>query len=118
MATGVFQCPACNEWISVGVKECRFCKNPITEQTAQHVALQQADQDRVDRKKAHLRAMLIGGGMFVLGIAITVGTFVWASMGSSGGRYVITYGFVVFGAINFFRGLVGWINNRAPLVRR
>lgn len=116
MATGVFQCPACKEWISVGVNECRFCKSPITEETARLVSTQQADQDREDRKKAHLRAMLIGAGMFVLGIAITVGTFVWASTG--GGRYVITYGFVVFGAINFFRGLFGWLKNRTPLVHQ
>jgi hypothetical protein len=61
--------------------------------------------------------MLIGGGMFVLGMVITVGTLAWASMGSGGGRYVITYGFVIFGGINFFRGLIGWLNNRTPLVR-
>jgi len=118
MATGVFQCPACKEWISVGVNECRFCKNLITEETARLVSMLQADQDRVDRKKAQLRAMLIGAGMFVLGIVITVGTLAWAAMGSGGGRYVITYGFVVFGAINFFRGLIGWLNNRTPLVRQ
>jgi hypothetical protein len=38
-------------------------------------------------------------------------------MGSGGGRGVITYGLVIFGGINFFRGLVGWLNNRTPLVR-
>lgn len=117
MATGVFQCRNCKEWISVGVNECRFCKSPITAEVAQGVMLEQADQDRVDRKKAYLRAMLIGGGMCVLGIVITVGTLLWASMGSGGGHFVITYGFVIFGGINFFRGLIGWLNNRTPLVK-
>jgi hypothetical protein len=118
MATGVFQCRACKEWISVGVSECRFCKTPITQETANAVMLEQADQDRVDRKKAYVRAMLIGAGMFVLGIAITVGTLALASMGSGGGRGVITYGLVIFGGINFFRGLIGWLNNRTPLVHQ
>lgn len=117
MATGVFQCRACHEWISVGVNQCRFCKAPITQEVANAVMLEQADQDRVDRKKSYVRAMFIGAGMFVLGIAVTVGSLALASMGSGGGRYVITYGLVIFGGINFFRGLVGWLNNRTPLVR-
>ena len=114
MATGVFQCPACKEWISVGVNACRFCKSPITREIAQHVLLEQADQDRVDRQKAYIRAMFIGAGMFVLGIVITVGTF---ALVAGGGRFIITYGLIIFGPINFFRGLIGWLNNRTPLVR-
>ena len=117
MATGVFQCPNCKEWISVGVNQCRFCNSPITEETARAVALEQADQDRVDRKKAYLRAMLIGAGMVALGLGITVGSVALASMGNGGGYYFITWGLVIFGAINFFRGLMGWLNNRTPLVK-
>jgi hypothetical protein len=69
MATGVFQCRACKEWISVGVSECRFCKAPITQDVANAVMLEQADQDRVDRKNSYVRAMLVGAGMFAVGLA-------------------------------------------------
>jgi RNA polymerase subunit RPABC4/transcription elongation factor Spt4 len=117
MATGVFQCRNCKEWISVGVNECRFCKSPITADVAQAVMLEQADQDRINRKNAYVRAMMIGGGMFVLGLVVTVGSIALATMSSSGGYYFVTYGLVVFGAINFFRGLIGYLNNRTPLVR-
>jgi hypothetical protein len=117
MATGVFQCCACKEWISVGVSECRFCKAPITQDIANAVMLEQADQDRVDRKNSYVRAMLIGGGMFAVGLIITIGSIALATMSSGGGYYFVTYGLVIVGVINFFRGLVGWLNNRTPLVR-
>ena len=117
MATGVFQCRACKEWISVGVSECRFCKAPITQDVANAVMLEQADQDRVDRKNSYVRAMLVGAGMFAVGLIITIGSIALATMSSSGGYYFVTYGLVIFGAINFFRGFIGWLNNRTPLVR-
>lgn len=117
MATGVFQCRNCKEWISVGVTECRFCKSPITRDMALDVMQEQADQDRVNRKNAYVRAMMIGGGMFALGIVVTVGSIALASMSSGGGYYFVTYGLVIFGAINFFRGLIGWLNTRTPLVK-
>ena len=117
MATGVFQCRNCNEWISVGVNECRFCKKPITQATADAVMLEQADQDRVDRKNAYVRAMFVGAGMFAVGLIITVGSIAFAMMSSGGGFYFVTYGLVIVGIINFFRGLIGWLNNHTPLVR-
>jgi len=117
MANGVFQCRACKEWISVGVNECRFCKTPITQDVANAVMLEQADQDRVDRKNSYKRAMLIGAGMFAVGLIITIGSIALATMSSSGGYYFVTYGLVIVGIINFFRGLIGWLNNRTPMVR-
>lgn len=112
MGSGVFQCHNCKEYISVDAKECRFCKTPITAEVAQANAQAAAEENRVDRQKQHVRQMLIGVGMVVLGIAVTAGTFFLASMQEGGGHYFITWGLVVFGAINFFRGLVGWIGDR------
>ena len=112
MGSGVFQCYNCKEYISVDAKECRFCKTPITPEVAQANALAQAEENRLEQQKKNVRAMLVGLAMVVAGLAITAVTFALASMQEGGGHYFITWGLVVFGGINFFRGLAGWIGNR------
>jgi hypothetical protein len=47
--------------------------------------------------------MLIGGGICLLGLVITIGSCLAA--GEGGGRYYIAYGAIIWGAIQFFRGL-------------
>ncbi len=47
--------------------------------------------------------MLIGGGLAVAGIVVTLYTYSAASEG--GGRYVVWWGAVIFGGIQFFKGL-------------
>lgn len=47
--------------------------------------------------------MLIGGGLIVLGLAITIGTYAAASDG--GGYYLISYGPIIYGVIHFFKGV-------------
>ena len=47
--------------------------------------------------------MIVGGLVCLLGLAITIGTFMASADG--GGRFTIAYGAVIFGAIQFFRGL-------------
>ena len=55
-------------------------------------------------KRAGQRNMLIGGLVCVVGIVITLGTLAAASS-PGGGRYVIAWGAIAWGAIQFFRGL-------------
>lgn len=64
----------------------------INLQKARKKALQQAGQ----------RDLLIGAGVCLLGIVITVATF---SAARGGGTYVVAWGAIIFGAIQFFRGL-------------
>ena len=47
--------------------------------------------------------MWIGGAICVIGIVVTVGSCMAA--GEGGGRYTIAYGAVIWGAIQFFRGM-------------
>jgi hypothetical protein len=47
--------------------------------------------------------MIIGGLVCALGLVITLGTLAAAS-GPQGGGYVVAWGAIVFGAIQFFRG--------------
>jgi len=47
--------------------------------------------------------MWIGGAICLIGIIITVGSCMAA--GEGGGRYTIAYGAIIWGAIQFFRGM-------------
>jgi hypothetical protein len=49
------------------------------------------------------RNMAIGGVVCVIGVIVTVATYAAAS-GPGGGRYIIAWGAIVFGAIQFLRG--------------
>ncbi|MEX2459548.1 MAG: hypothetical protein WD770_11265 [Actinomycetota bacterium] len=75
----------------------------------------------LDRHRAQERAaaarrafvrMWIGGAVAVIGILVTVITYSAASSGSGGGRYVVAWGAIVFGALAFLQGLVEWRKNR------
>jgi hypothetical protein len=66
-------------------------------------------------KQAGQRNMLIGGLVCVAGIVITIGTLAAAS--DSGGRYIIAWGAIVWGAIQFCRG-VGQSSQASQLSER
>jgi hypothetical protein len=51
------------------------------------------------------RDMAIGAVVCIVGLVITLGTYAAASGSSSGGRYVVAWGAIIFGAFQFLRGL-------------
>jgi hypothetical protein len=55
-------------------------------------------------KAAGLKNMIYGAMWCIGGIAVTVFSH-QAAAGAGGGRYVVAWGAVVFGAIQFFRGV-------------
>jgi hypothetical protein len=55
-----------------------------------------------DNRAEGKRNMIVGGLWLVGGIAVTVFTY---NSARSGGSYVITWGPMIFGGIQFFRGL-------------
>ena len=57
------------------------------------------------KKEEGSRNIAIGAIICLVGIVITVGSYSMASSGSGGGRYMIAWGAIVWGAIRFFRGL-------------
>jgi predicted anti-sigma-YlaC factor YlaD len=105
----VFQCPSCKEFIATDAKTCRFCSTPISEEVALAQAQAQAEENRIYRRKKYARHMLSGGGLAALGLAITIGTLVAATVSEAGGHYVITYGLILVGGGDFLYGLVGWL---------
>ena len=106
----VFQCPKCNEFIATDAKSCRFCSTPIDAQSAQVAADAQDVENKRYRRKQYARHMLIGGGLFALGFAITAGTYMAAASFEGGGNFVITYGLMLAGAGDLLYGLVGWLS--------
>jgi len=65
--------------------------------------VQQADGMKNERQVAGRRHMIVGGIVCAVGITVTAATYSAASEG--GGNYVVAWGAIVFGAIQFFRGL-------------
>lgn len=49
--------------------------------------------------------MLVGGASFIIGTLVTI--FTYTSAISTGGYYVVAWGAIIFGAIQFFTGLSG-----------
>jgi hypothetical protein len=66
--------------------------------------LDQGPEYRQALKSAGQKNMAIGGIIAVIGLVVTLATFA-AATGEQGGRYVIAWGAVIFGGIQFFRGL-------------
>lgn len=72
----------------------------------------QSSEGRRVLASKYARHMLYGilwalGGTIVTGV-----TFVAAASSPSGGRYIVAYGAIVFGIVDFFRGLFGWFKYR------
>lgn len=76
--------------------------------------------------RAGLRDMCVGAAWAVGGIVVTAITYARAASSSGGGHYFVAWGAILFGALQFFRGLVALVGSRqqrapqisaAPLVR-
>lgn len=57
-------------------------------------------------RRRGLIQVLIGAVIFVIGLAITIGTYHAASTSSSGGTYFVAYGPMIAGLIAVVRGLI------------
>ena len=53
-----------------------------------------------------LRNMAIGGVICLIGILVTVGTYSAAASSRGGGHYVVAWGAILFGGIQFLKGLI------------
>jgi hypothetical protein len=58
-------------------------------------------------KKTGLNNMLIGGGFFVVGLIVTIASY--SSASSGGGTYYLCWGAIIFGAVQFFQGLIQFL---------
>ena len=67
------------------------------------------DAVRKMRREKYKKRMLRGLAWTIVGAVITCGTYVFAD--SLGGKFVLLYGALIFGIIDFVAGLFGWIYN-------
>jgi hypothetical protein len=92
---------------------CPSCMKPFAEATPEEA--ERAEFERQQQMEIRAQAskrvndgarrdMLIGGVVFLFGTGLTVLTYVGAS-GSGGGTYVVCWGAILFGLIQFFRGV-------------
>jgi hypothetical protein len=103
----IYQCPHCKEYIASDATYCRFCKAPMDPNVRAQAVEKLAQDNKRERRRDATKHMLIGAGLFVLGVAITAGTY---TMASEGGSYVITYGLVISGAADFIYGGYMWLS--------
>jgi hypothetical protein len=61
------------------------------------------------RREKYKKRMTRGFLWTVAGVVITCGTFMFA--GQLGGKFVLLYGAIIYGLIDFVVGLIGWISN-------
>jgi RNA polymerase subunit RPABC4/transcription elongation factor Spt4 len=105
----IFQCPRCKEYISSDAEVCRFCKTPIDAETKRVAAIAQAKENRIYRRNQYLKHVGIGALLFIGGLVITVGSYTIAASGGGGGHFLITWGLMVSGGLDFLYGLVGFL---------
>jgi len=67
--------------------------------------VERANRTKDERRVAGRRHMIMGAVVCVIGIVITAWSYTVAEEGG-GGSYVVAWGAIVFGAIQFVRGLV------------
>jgi len=66
--------------------------------------VEQANRTKDERRVAGRKHMIMGAVVCAIGITVTVASYSSAEEG--GGSYVVAWGAIVFGAIQFFRGLI------------
>lgn len=63
------------------------------------------------RKKAAKKSMLYGALWCVGGVIVTVGTL---ALAKGGGSFIVAWGAIIFGAIQFIKGLVDFVRSSLP----
>ena len=84
--------------------EQRLIEQGLPAEAASTVVQNLLDARSTAYKQAGRRNMLIGGLVAVIGLVVTIWSYS-AAAGAGGGKYVVAWGAIVFGAIQFFRGV-------------
>lgn len=92
---------------AVAAAHSAFANNPAITQSPPQPAISQSSQ--TESPGRHIRRMIFGLLWTIGGIVVTVGTYLSAAQNPNGGRYFIAWGAILFGVLDFFVGLAGWI---------
>ena len=103
------KCPRCGLWNTESAMRCDcgydFTSNTVKDSYASQPSLSFDELQQRGKKK-----MLYGALWFIGGLIVTGMTYAAASR--SGGTYVITYGAVIVGAVQFIRGVLEYNKSR------
>jgi hypothetical protein len=102
------KCTYCGKEFPDDTKACAFDGEPLGRVGANGVAEAPVSEESLPDPPARAMAnrnMLVGGLWCVGGILVT-GYTLAASSGPGGGTYVVAWGAILFGGIQFFRGLL------------
>jgi len=103
----VFRCLKCKEYINTKMTECRFCGTSINYDTAYIAAEKQDDDNRLYRKRHYVRHIWLGLVIFQIGLTLTLVT-----IHIGGGGFILFYGAIGGGLLDFLYGLFGWLEER------
>ena len=107
-------CPYCKA-LNVAAREiCDSCGHALPTSLALPTTAE-SDEAWLTRRvaKRAREQMVLGATVGAVGLLITLGSY-GAAGASGGGRYLITWGPMLFGVGTFVRGLLGWEEARAP----
>jgi len=113
------KCPSCARLFHDNVASCPVDGHALAAVSAQERAqiLNRRNNPRTtnsfqrNQPNAAQRQMIIGALWCIGGIAVTAATYSAAS-GPGGGSYVVAWGAILFGGLQFVRGFVVWSQNR------
>lgn len=74
------------------------------------VAAEGGERELPSDTAGYVKHMLIGGGWCALGTILTLGTYMVAR--EVGGYYLVYWGAIIFGGLEFLYGLFGWVTDR------
>lgn len=77
----------------------------IARTVVQNLEQERQRQYNQAHRDAAMRNMAVGGVICVIGLIISIGSYQAAANSPSGGSYVVAYGAVIFGGIQFLKGL-------------
>jgi hypothetical protein len=82
----------------------------VASETAKKIVIETQQAINKVKSEGSRKRMVRGLIWTVLGIVVTCATFLFSD--SLGGRYVLFWGAIIFGVIDFLVGLFGWLSNK------
>jgi hypothetical protein len=110
--------------LSHGVKKETIVKQLVKQNISEEVAIslvesverainqyKESPEGQAVMSKKYGRQMLYGVLWAVGGTLVTI--FTYSAASSGGGTYVIAWGAIIFGIVDFIRGLIGWLKYKS-----
>jgi hypothetical protein len=102
-----YPCPMCNEYLASDAPKCRHCGAEIDSVYAQDAARRERLANRSYRKGHYSKHLWRGGGIFILGMAVMIGSYFLFPAILQMDLVWIPRGLIAGGGADFLYGLWG-----------